>query len=130
MEPSIFTRIINGEIPCHKVYEDDKTIAFLDINPARPGHTLVVPKVQVDRMEDLPEADYTALMATTKRVMARVTEVMGTENRACLKVIGFDVPHAHIHVIPCRNSADFFARHPVSEPDHGALAEMAKKLAF
>lgn len=130
-EASIFTRIINGEIPCHKVYEDDKTIAFLDIHPVQPGHVLVVPKVQVDRLEDLPAADYQALMVSLQKVMKRVVQVLGANYRACLKLEGFDVPHAHIHVIPCQNAADFNAKaRSQAEPDHSALAEMAKKLAF
>ena len=97
IEPSIFTRIINGEIPAHKVYEDDKTLAFLDIHPAQPGHTLVIPKVQVDRLEDLNEDDYLALMSSVKKIMQRVVEIFGSEYRACLKLEGFDVPHAHVH---------------------------------
>lgn len=129
MEMSIFTRIIRGEIPCHKVFEDDATIAFLDIHPVQPGHLLVVPKKQVDRLEDLPEADYLALMATLKKMMRRVVEVLGGDHRACLKVEGFEVSHAHIHVIPCKTAADFFANpHTEQEPNHAALAEMAKRL--
>lgn len=131
IEPSIFTRIINGEIPSHKVYEDDKTLAFLDIHPAQPGHTLIVPKVQVDRFEDLDDDDYIALMATVKKVMHRVIEVFGADYRACLKLEGFDVPHAHVHIIPCRTPQDFWAKQRMDlEPDHTSLAEVAKRLAF
>jgi histidine triad (HIT) family protein len=131
MEPSIFTRIIRGEIPSHKVYEDDKTLAFLDIHPAQPGHTLVVPKVQVDRLEDLEDADYQALMATVKKVMRRIVAVYGPEYRACVKVWGFDVPHAHVQIIPCRRAADFLASQDMNaEPDHAVLAAEAKRLAF
>lgn len=129
--PSIFTRIINGEIPAHKIYEDDKTIAFLDIHPAQPGHSLIVPKTQVDRLEQLPEEDYAALMATVKKVMRRAVDVFGPEYRACLKLEGFDVPHAHIHVIPCQTAADFWTKQRMDiEPNHAALADMAKRLAF
>lgn len=131
MEPSIFTRIINGEIPCHKVYEDEKTLAFLDIFPARPGHTLVIPKVQIDRVEDLPDDCYDALMQTVRKVMRRVVMVYGDDYRACVKVIGFDVPHAHVQVLPCRSSEDWFAKQDHdAEPDHQALAAEAQKLAF
>lgn len=130
-EPSIFTKIIRGQIPAYKVYEDGKTLAFLDIHPSMPGHTLVVPKAEVDRLEDLEDDDYYALLSTVKKVMHRVVEVFGDEYRACLKLEGFDVPHAHVHVIPCRNGQDFKApQHPNQEPDHVALAETAKKLAF
>lgn len=131
MQESIFTRIIKGEIPAHKIYEDDKTIAFLDIHPARPGHTLIVPKVQIDRLEDLPDEDYAALYTTVKKVMQRVVAVFGTDYRACMKLEGFDVPHAHVHVIPCRTAVDFWAKQAMDiEPDHDALAKMARRLAF
>jgi histidine triad (HIT) family protein len=131
MEPSIFTRIIRGEIPCHKIYEDDKTFAFLDIHPARPGHTLVIPKVQVDRVEDLTDEDYDALMQSVRKVMRRIVEVYGHDYRACVKIIGFDVPHAHVQVFPCRTGKDWFApQDHDAEPNHAALAEVAAKLAF
>lgn len=131
IEPSIFTRIIQGEIPAHKIYEDEQTLAFLDISPMKPGHTLVVPKVQVDRLEDLSEDDYLAVMRTVRKVMQRVVSVYGQEYRACVKVIGFDVPHAHVHVVPCRSGAEFHDFVPASgEPDHAALATIAQKLRF
>jgi histidine triad (HIT) family protein len=130
-EPTIFTRIIRGEIPCYKIYEDDQTLAFLDIHPAVPGHTLVIPKVEVDKIYDLTDEDYQALMTTVKKVMQRQIEVFGPEYRSCLKVIGFDVPHVHVHVVPCKVSSDF---HIVEgDPVHGdeaVMAEIAKKLAF
>jgi len=130
-EPSIFTKIINGDIPAHKVYEDERTLAFLDIHPAVPGHTLVVPKVQVDRIEDLSDEDYAALMNTVRKVMRRANEVFGRDYRPCLKTEGFDVPHVHVHVLPCRNAADFHAKqHLDAEPDHVVLASMAEKLRF
>lgn len=129
-EPSIFTKIVNGEIPSHKVYEDDKTLAFLNIYPSVPGHVLVVPKAQVDHLDDLDEETYLAVMTTVRKVMKRVKEVLGTK-RACVKVQGFDVPHAHIHVIGCDTPADFFAQeNHAQEPDHAALAAMAERLKF
>lgn len=131
MEPSIFTQIIRGEIPAHKIYEDDKTLAFLDIHPALPGHALVVPKVQVDRLEDLSDEDYAAVTQTVRKVMKRIVEVFGADYRACVKVIGFDVPHAHVQILPCRSGKDFQQLgSPTDEPDHEALARMAEKLAF
>ncbi len=131
MEPSIFTKIINGEIPSHKVYEDDRTLAFLDIHPLQPGHTLVIPKAQVDHFDDLDQTDYQAVFATVKKVAARLKQVLGAE-RACLRVEGFDVPHAHVHVYPCNSPQDFYGRpgQAATEPDNGALAAMAKRLAF
>lgn len=131
LEPSIFTRIINGEIPSHKIYEDSKNIAFLDIHPVQPGHTLVVPKAQIDRLEDLSSEDYIDLMVAVKKVMHRITEVFGADYRVCLKTEGFDVPHAHVHVIPCRAAKDFWAKQRMDiEPDHAVLADVAKKLVF
>ena len=96
--PSIFTKIINGEIPCYKIYEDDKTLAFLDINPETKGHTLVVPKNEVDKIYELPEEDYNALMQTVKKLSQNMEKVL--EKRTLWKVIGTDVPHAHVHLLP------------------------------
>ena len=95
---SVFTQIINGEIPCYKIYEDDKTLAFLDINPETPGHTLVIPKTEVDKIYDLSDEDFTALMATVKKLSKHMEQVLGA--RTLWKVIGSDVPHAHVHLLP------------------------------
>ena len=95
---SIFTKIIEGEIPCYKIYEDEKTFAFLDINTETKGHTLVVPKNEVDKIYDLPDEDYQALMSTVKKLSKNMEEKLGT--RTLLKVIGTDVPHAHVHLLP------------------------------
>lgn len=130
MEPSIFTRIIKGELPCHKVYENDKVLAFLDIHPITPGHVLVVPKVQIDEFQDLEDADYVAMMDVVKKIALRQKDALGAA-RVGLQVMGVDVPHAHVHVIPFetieqfRNVPDMAA-----DPDHDALAEVASKLAF
>ena len=94
---SIFSKIIAGEIPCYKIYEDEKTFAFLDIHPETPGHTLVVPKNEVDKIYDLPMEDYLAVMRTVKMLAKRMEEVFG--ERTLLKVIGTDVPHAHVHLV-------------------------------
>ena len=98
MEPSVFTKIINGEIPCYKIYEDDKTFAFLDIHPETKGHTLVIPKHQVDKIYDLDDDDYIALMRTVKKLSKHMEEQLGT--RILWKVVGTDVPHAHVHLMP------------------------------
>lgn len=130
MSDSVFTQIIKGQIPCHKVYEDDKTIAFLDIHPAQPGHTLVVPKVQVDEFQELDDADYQALWATVKKV-SQVIKQRLQPKRVGLHVEGFDVPHAHIHVLPVNHGfKDFTPPDKSLVPDHEALAAMARKLAF
>ena len=96
--PSIFTQIINGEIPCYKIYEDDKTLAFLDIHPETKGHTLVIPKTEVDKIYDLPDEDYLALMQTVKKLSQHLEKQLGA--RTLWKVIGTDVPHAHVHLLP------------------------------
>jgi histidine triad (HIT) family protein len=130
MEDSIFTRIIKGEIPCHKIYEDDKTFAFLDIHPKTPGHTLVVPKRQLEFVWDLEDEDYQALMATAKKVALRLRTVLGAPYVGEL-VVGIDVPHAHVHVYPFSTAEESrFIPDLAAEPDHEALAAVAKKLAF
>ena len=95
---SVFTKIINGEIPCYKIYEDDKTLAFLDIHPETKGHTLVIPKKEVDKIYDLEDEDYQALMATVKKISKNMEKVLGV--RTLWKVVGTDVPHAHVHLEP------------------------------
>lgn len=128
-QATLFTRIIQGEIPCHKVYEDDKTLAFMDIHPVQPGHVLVIPKAQIDHLWDLSDEDYQAVMTTVKKVAERMRNVLKPA-RVGVQVVGLDVPHAHVHVIPFNTTAEF--RHfpdPNEEPNHTELAELAKKLA-
>jgi len=130
MQDSIFTKIIKGEIPCHKVYEDEFTFAFLDIHPVQPGHTLVVPKRQVEFVWDLGTEDYQAVMATAQKVAKRLKEVLGTPFVG-EQIMGIDVPHAHVHLIPFSTAEEFRARPDMNaEPDHTALAALAQKLAF
>jgi len=130
MEDSIFTKIVKGEIPSHKIYEDDDTLAFLDIHPTVSGHVLVIPKKQVEFLWDLDDETYQAVMATTKKVALRLRDILGVPYVGG-KVIGIDVPHAHVQLIPFSSSDEFFIRADMSlEPDHAKLAETAKKLAF
>lgn len=131
MADSIFTRIINGEIPCHKLYEDERVLAFLDVHPIQPGHTLVVPKKQVDQFDELSDADYQAVFACVKRIARRLKQVTGAD-RACVRIEGFDVPHAHVHVYPCNNAQEFYGDkdRAARPPDHRALADMARQLAL
>ncbi len=95
---TVFMKIINGELPCYKIYEDEKTFAFLDIEPEAPGHTLVVPKVEVDKIYDLDDEYYNAVMATVKMLARHFDEVLG--ERTMIKVVGTDVPHVHVHLLP------------------------------
>lgn len=130
IEDSIFTKIIKGEIPCHKIYEDDKTIAFLDIHPVQPGHVLVIPKLQVDELQDLPEDDYMAVWSAVKKVAKKQKSVLG-RRRVGIQVIGLDVPHAHVHVIPFDTATEYRTVADMGvEPDHKTLAEMATKLSI
>lgn len=129
-EETLFTKIIKGEIPSHKVYEGDKVFAFLDIHPKQPGHTLVVPKNPVQFVWDLPDEDYTALMAAVKQIGQKLREVMG-KPYVGEQIMGTDVPHTHVHLFPFATPEEFYT-HPdmEAEPDHQALAEIARKLAF
>lgn len=131
-EPSIFTKIIRGDIPCHKVYEDEKTFAFLDIHPIQPGQVLVVPKNQVGFVWDLPDEDYQALMSTVHKVGCRLREVFDQKQRVGIMVEGLDVAnHAHVKVFPFDNDKEFRNVPDASaEPDHEALAAIAQKLFF
>lgn len=130
MADSIFTKIIKDEIPSHKIYEDDKTLAFLDINPTQPGHTLVISKKEIVQVWDLPDEDYLALMATCKKVAARLKEVLGVK-WVGVRIIGTEVPHSHVHLVPFNNVEQYYRRRTaIPEPNHAALAEMAAKLAF
>lgn len=95
---SIFTQIIKNEIPSYKIYEDEKTLAFLDIHPEVRGHVLVVPKTQVDKIYELENEDYLALWQSVKKIAQEMERRLG--KRIILKVIGTDVPHAHVHVMP------------------------------
>ncbi|QQG50850.1 MAG: HIT domain-containing protein [Candidatus Saccharibacteria bacterium] len=127
MQESIFTKIINGEIPSHKIYEDDRTFAFLDIHPTVVGHTLVVPKKQVEFLWDLDDETYQAVMATSKKLARHFREVLNVPYVG-EKVIGVDVPHAHVQLIPFTNTDDYTRSVGAAEPDHVALAALAEKL--
>ncbi len=130
MQPSIFTKIINNEIPCHKIYEDDKTFAFLDIHPMQPGHTLVIPKSQVEFIWDLTDEDYQAVMATVKKLGQHLRDKLDVPYVG-VKVIGTDVPHAHVHLVPFSTPDQYLVHADLNaEPDHEKLAAMAKTLAF
>lgn len=130
MEDSIFTKIVNGDIPSHKVYEDEKTLAFLDIHPVQPGHTLVVPKKQIEFVWDLPSEDYQAVMETAKKVALRLREVLGVKYVG-EQIIGVDVPHAHVQLIPFNTVAEYKQSQDMeSDPDHAALGVLAEKLRF
>ncbi|CAN5398776.1 HIT family protein [soil metagenome] len=130
MQDSVFTKIIKGEIPSYKVYEDARTLAFVDIQPVTPGHVVVVPKVQIDFVWNLEQVDYQALMDAAQKVGKRLREVFPERKRIGMMVEGLGVKdHAHVNVFPFDTAEEF--RHtprPDIEPDHKELAAMAERL--
>lgn len=108
---SVFTRIINGEIPCYRVAEDDRYIAFLDVRPLKAGHTLVVPKREVDYIFDLDEDTLAGMMLFAQKVARAMKEVIEC-NRVGVAVLGLEVPHAHIHLIPISREGDMLFTNP------------------
>ena len=125
---SIFTRIVNREFPAHVVAEDDKHMAFLDINPLVMGHCLVIPKREVDYIYDLSDDEISALNLFAKKV-AKAIEGTVTCSRIGITVIGLEVPHAHIHLIPINSMDDMNFSRPKLSPSQEELAEVASKIA-
>ncbi len=130
---TIFTKIIQGAIPSYKVAEDDRFYAFLDINPLRAGHTLVVPKFaegeELDYIFDLDDETLSAMMVFAKRVAARIREVTGCA-RVATVVLGLEVPHVHIHLVPIDSEADVDFRAPREKLSPDEFASLAAKLAM
>ncbi len=126
---SIFSRIINGEIPCYKVAENDKFFAFLDINPLVKGHTLVIPKKEVDYIFDIEDNDLGEMMIFAKQIANKIKDVI-----PCVKVgvavIGLEVPHAHIHLVPMQKEGDLDFKRPKLQLSQEEFIELQKKLAF
>ncbi len=110
---SIFTKIINGEIPSYKIAEDENFFAFLDINPNAKGHTLCVPKKEVDKIMDLDEETYMGLMAFARKVGKAIESAMDCK-RVGITVIGLEVPHVHVHLIPLNEMKEATFQHKVS----------------
>lgn len=110
MKPSIFTKIINGDIPCHKVYEDDVALAFMDIAPITPGMVVVVPKQQIPNLEDIADAQFQQLMLVVKKMMRALKKSFPGNSKIAVKVEGMDVAdHAHVVLFPINSAADFNA---------------------
>lgn len=131
MEDTIFSKIVRGEIPCHKVYEDDATLAFLDIYPVHEGHVLVIPKAHATQFVwELDAATYQAVMETARKIALRLK---ATLPYAFIHgaVVGVDVPYAHVHLIPFDTTPEMHnpQRNDI-DPNHAALAELAQKLYF
>lgn len=125
---SIFTKIVQGEIPCHKIAETKDFFAFLDIRPLAAGHTLVIPKEEVDYVFDLEDAQLSALMVFAKRI-AKAIEAEVPCKRIGLSIIGLEVPHTHVHLIPINQISDMtFGREPVKMTNE-EMAALAGRIA-
>lgn len=124
---TVFSRIVAGEIPCHKVAENDEFFAFLDINPVAVGHTLVIPKKEVDYIFDIEDAELGRMMAFAKQV-AKAQEKAITCKRIGITVMGLEVPHAHIHLIPITKESDMYFGGKKLEMSQDELAEVAAKI--
>ncbi len=125
MSDNVFSKIVRGEIPCYKIYEDEKNLAFLDISPETKGHTLVIPKVDVDKIYELEDDDYISLFLAVKKVAQHIEEVLG--ERIIMKVMGTDVPHAHVHLMPLDKTWVYGRTLKLSEDE---FREMQNKLKF
>lgn len=124
---SIFTKIINGEIPCYKIAEDDNFFAFLDINPNAKGHTLIVPKKEVNKLFDLDEETYIGLMLFSRKIALAIEKAISCK-RVGMTVIGLEVPHVHVHLIPLNSMRDIDFKHKV-KLDNEEFKAIAKKIA-
>lgn len=124
---SIFTKIINGEIPCHKIAETDDFFAFLDVFPLRYGHTLVIPKKETDYIFDIETQEYMQLMAFAKTV-AKAVKMAFPCKKIGMTVIGLEVPHAHIHLIPMNAVSDMNFSAEKLKPTQDELADHARRI--
>lgn len=124
---SIFSKIVAGEIPCHKVAEDEEFFAFLDINPVSAGHTLVIPKTEIDYIFDIDDSVLGRMMAFAKRV-AQAQEKVIPCKRVGLAVMGLEVPHAHIHLIPIQKESDMYFGGEKMQVSQEELADLAMRL--
>lgn len=125
--PSIFTQIVNGEIPCYKIAEDDRFLAFLDVFPTAKGHTICIPKKETDKLFDLDQKTYLDLMAFSQKVAKAVEKAVPCK-RVGMAVIGLEVPHVHVHLIPLNSIADMDFTHKKSFPKevYESVAEAIK----
>jgi len=125
--PSLFSRIVAGEIPCHKIAEDDRFLAFLDIMPLAEGHTLVIPKLEVDRFFDLPDELLSGINVFARDVALQLERAIPCQ-RVGVAVIGLEVPHAHVHLIPLNGVADINFERPKLQVTPEDLAATAAKI--
>jgi histidine triad (HIT) family protein len=128
--PSLFTRIVKGEIPCHKIMEDERYLAFLDIRPINPGHTLVIPKQEIDYIFDLDDELLSGLMAFAKKAARKIQKCVDCQ-RIGIMVAGLEVPHAHVHLVPIVSVHDlnFAKAKPATNDELARLAEKIRNTA-
>ena len=121
---SIFTKIVNGEIPCYKVAETDEFLAFLDVNPNAKGHTLCIPKKEIDKILDLDETTYNGLMSFSRKVGKAIEKAIDCK-RVGISVIGLEVPHVHVHLIPLNSMEDarFISKVSMTKDEFEATAK-------
>ena len=124
---SIFSRIINGEIPCHKIAENEHFLAFLDIMPLAQGHVLVIPKNEIDYIFDIENEEYKALWGFAQYVAKAIKKSVPCK-KVGVAVVGLEVPHAHIHLVPINNVEDMNFSKPKLKPSQEELAETAEKI--
>lgn len=125
--PTIFSRIVAGEIPSHKVAENEEFFAFLDINPLAKGHTLVIPKEEVDYLFDIDDEKLGRMMIFAKKVAAALQATVPCQ-RIGLSVIGMEVPHAHIHLVPINKESDIYFGKEKLPADHAQMADLAARI--
>ena len=124
---SIFSKIVNGEIPCHKITENDKFLAFLDVFPLVHGHVLVVPKKETDYIFDIDDAELAEMIVFAKKVAKALRSAVVCK-RVGLSVIGLEVPHAHIHLVPMNTADDLNFTRPKLKPTQEELSKIAEKI--
>lgn len=125
---TVFSKIVAGEIPCYKVAEDEKFLAFLDINPLVEGHTLVIPKKEVDYIFDLDSDTYSGLMVFARKVAKAIKSTIDCK-RVGVAVLGMEVPHAHIHLVPLRKESDLNFSNPKIELTNDEMNKIANKIS-
>lgn len=126
--PSIFSRIVAGEIPCYKVAEDERFLAFLDISPLTKGHTLVIPKQEIDYLFDLDDDLYLGLQLFAKKVALAIKQAIPC-TRVGVAVMGMEVPHVHIHLIPINKEGDMLISNPKLQLPKEEMAQIANSIA-
>ncbi len=124
---SLFSRIVAGEIPCHRIDEDERFLAFLDVAPLAKGHTLVIPKRETDYIFDLNEEELSGILPFARGVAAKLRKVVPCE-RIGIAVVGLEVPHAHVHLVPIRTADDLNFTRPKLNPTSEELAQLAERI--